>query len=816
MGSNRCRSPCEIAAVSSYSNEVFFDFRPRPALAALNPSEIHVDAGFGHALPPIFNGSAKMKGRKNMPFQSFRLSLRFVLPLALVLGLFAYAVVPLMDNMTLRWFVRDLDIRSKLLANTLQDPLLEYVPKKSRRKITELLERAIQDERLYALAFCDPSGTVLYKTATYPESLGCWMQLPGAGARQSLVHLPQGSVHVAESMLSKDSQYLGKLMLVHDMSFIERRSADTRKYVISLFAVLAVVISLITVFIAHLSWRGWFNAVRDILRGDFIQRAESRTPPEMRPLLGDLRTLLHEINVERQGLNNNSQLWTADRLRALLHSELAGDQVLVVSNREPYIHVATPNGIEMRRPASGLVTAVEAVMRACSGTWIAHGSGSADRQVVDRNDHVQVPPAHPSYTLRRVWLSKEEEQGYYYGFANEGLWPLCHIAHVRPMFRSSDWDQYVAVNRRFADAVIKEARTDDPVVLVQDYHFALLPRMVREALPKATVITFWHIPWPNSESFGICPWREEILEGLLGSTILGFHTPFHRKNFLETVDRYLETRIESEASTVSYGGKLTQVEHYPISIAWPEAGDASRPGVADCRAAIRKELALGPDQLLGIGVDRLDYTKGIIERFQALERMLELHPEMIGKFTFVQIAAPSRSSLDEYQNFEARVRSLTQRINQRYSNGSYQPIILKAEHHEQDQLDLYYRAADVCMVTSLHDGMNLVAKEFIAARDDERGVLILSQFTGAARELHEALIINPYHIEQGADALHRALTMPEVEQRERMRSMRLLVKDFNVYRWAGRMLVDAARLRQRERVMTKIRSHSRSTLRRVV
>jgi trehalose-6-phosphate synthase len=754
--------------------------------------------------------------RKNMPFQSFRLSLRFVLPLALVLGLFAYAVVPLMDNMTLRWFVRDLDIRSKLLANTLQDPLLEYVPKKSRRKITELFERAIQDERLYALAFCDPGGTVIYKTATYPESLGCWMQLPGSGERQSLVHLPRGAVHVAESMLTLESQYLGKLMLVHDMSFIERRSADTRKYIISLFAVLAVVISLITVFIAHLSWRGWFNAVRDILRGDFIQRAESRTPPEMRPLIGDLRTLLQEINVERQELNNHSGAWTADRLRALLRSELAGDQVLVVSNREPYIHVATPNGIEIRRPASGLVTAVEAVMRACSGTWIAHGSGSADRQVVDRNDRVQVPPAHPSYTLRRVWLSKEEEQGYYYGFANEGLWPLCHIAHVRPMFRSSDWDQYVAVNRRFADAVIKEARTDDPVVLVQDYHFALLPRMVREALPKATIITFWHIPWPNSESFGICPWREEILEGLLGSTILGFHTPFHRKNFLETVDRYLETRIESEASTISYGGKLTQVEHYPISIAWPEAGDASRPGVAGCRAAIRKELALGPEHLLGIGVDRLDYTKGIIERFQAVERMLELHPEMVGKFTFVQIAAPSRSSLDEYQNFEARVRSLTQRINQRYSNGSYQPIILKAEHHDQDQLDLYYRAADVCMVTSLHDGMNLVAKEFIAAREDERGVLILSQFTGAARELHEALIINPYHIEQGADALHRALIMPEVEQRERMRSMRLLVKDFNVYRWAGRMLVDAARLRQRERVMTKIRSHSRSTLRRVV
>jgi len=303
---------------------------------------------------------------------------------------------------------------------------------------------------------------------------------------------------------------------------------------------------------------------------------------------------------------------------------------------------------------------------------------------------------------------------------------------------------------------------------------------------------------------------------MLGSTILGFHTPFHRKNFLETVDRYLETRIETAASTIPYRGKLTQVEQYPISIAWPEPGEIAVPGIDDCRCSIRQSLGLPQEQLLGIGVDRLDYTKGILERFQAVERMLELHPELVGKFTFVQIAAPSRSALEEYQHFEARVRSLTLRINQRFSNGSYAPIILKAEHHEQEEVNRYYRAADVCLVTSLHDGMNLVAKEFIAAREDERGVLVLSQFTGAARELHEALIVNPYHIEQSAEALHKALTMPESEQHERMRSMRMLVKDFNVYRWAGHMLLDAARLRQRERVMSKIHAHSRASLRRVV
>jgi len=749
---------------------------------------------------------------------SFRLSLKFILPVALVWALLAYAVVPWVDKLTLQWFVRDLDTRSQMLAAALQDPLQEYVPLKSQRKIAELFDRAVQDERLFALAFCDDNGKLLYKTRTYPQSLGCresdWHQT----LRQSMVPLPQGSVHVTESPLQVDGKDEGKLILVHDTSFIERRSADARKYVLALFAMLAVVMALLTILIAHLSWRGVISALKDVLVRDARPSARhgmAGTPASIQPLAGDLRALLNEYSQDRRTRDDSARQWTPEKLRAILREELAGDEVLVVSNREPYIHVQTATGLQVSRPASGLVTAVEPVMRACSGTWIAHGSGSGDRAAVDRNDRVKVPPSRPSYTLRRVWLSKEEEQGFYYGFANEGLWPLCHIAHVRPVFRSADWARYVEVNQRFADAVVQESHTDDPVVLVQDYHFALLPRMVREALPKATIITFWHIPWPNPESFGICPWREEILEGLLGSTILGFHTSFHCKNFLETVDRYLETRIEHESSTISYGGKLTQVESYPISIAWPESA-RDEPDVAACRRAVRQELALPENHLLGLGVDRLDYTKGIIERFQAVERMLEDYPALVGKFTLLQIAAPSRSSLDEYQNFEARVRSLTQRINQRFGSGVYVPIMLKIEHHNVDEVNRLYRAADVCVVTSLHDGMNLVAKEFIAARDDERGVLVLSQFTGAARELHEALMVNPYHIEQSAEALYQALTMPEFEQRERMRSMRSLVKDFNVYRWAGRMLLDAARLRQRERIMMKIHSHSRAALRRVV
>jgi len=340
-------------------------------------------------------------------------------------------------------------------------------------------------------------------------------------------------------------------------------------------------------------------------------------------------------------------------------------------------------------------------------------------------------------------------------------------------------------------------------VLVQDYHFALLPQMIREQLPEATIITFWHIPWPNPESFAICPWRDEVLAGLLGSSILGFHTQFHCNNFVDTVDRFLEARVDRESFNVSFGGKLTAVRRYPISIAWPPEPEMVRKPVADCRSDMRQLNDLAPEHRLGIGVDRLDYTKGIVERFRAIERLFELKPEWIGRFSFVQIAAPTRSGIDEYQHHEAQVRAMAGRINTRFARQGPPPIILKVEHHEPSAVYEYCRAADLCFVSSLHDGMNLVAKEFVAARDDERGVLVLSQFTGAARELAEALIVNPYDADQCAAALHMALTMPPAEQRDRMRLMRGLVAEFNVFRWAGRMLLDAAAMRRRGRLIDK-------------
>jgi trehalose 6-phosphate synthase len=735
------------------------------------------------------------------------LSLRFVVPLALALAAIAYAVVPLVDRLTFQWFVRDLDTRGAAIAKTAQEPLAELVADNEdpKEKVLRYFERIIQDQRIYALGYCDRAGRITYATAAFPADIRCSTS-EGSEEKNWVLQRADGPLHISENrIVSADGDSYGELIVVTDMSFVQRRSNDTKKYVLYLFAAIATVVAMITVIIAEISWRGWIAGLKALVKGETLLRspvAWKSASPELRPIARDLQTLVLDLESERRTRDESQTSWGPDALRRILRQDLKGDEVLIVSNREPYIHTRRKdNVIELQRPASGLVTALEPIVRATSG--------NADRDTVDKHDHVMVPPEHPAYRIRRVWLSKEEEQGYYFGFANEGLWPLCHIAHTRPTFRTHDWEHYSNVNQRFADIVADEARSDDPIILVQDYHFALLPRMVRERLPRATIITFWHIPWPNPEAFGILPWREEVLEGLLGSSILGFHTQFHCNNFFDTADRFLEARVDRETFTISYGGNPTEVRRYPISIEWPPAALQLQVPVPEGRKRVRERLGLAENVKLGVGVDRLDYTKGILERFMAIERLLELEPRWVGQFAFIQVAAPSRSSIDEYQNLDARVRAMAARINERFGAPGYEPIILKIEHHDAVQVYELYRAAEVCYVSSLHDGMNLVAKEFVAARDDEQGVLILSQFTGAARELSESLIVNPYDIEQSAAAMHLALTMSPEEQRARMRSMRTLVQEFNVFRWAGRMLLDAARMRHRRRVLSRARAARR-------
>jgi trehalose 6-phosphate synthase len=493
---------------------------------------------------------------------------------------------------------------------------------------------------------------------------------------------------------------------------------------------------------------------------------------------------------------NPTAVWTGERLKIWLNTFFSGEHVIVLANREPIMHDRAADGrIVARRSAGGLVTALEPLVQACSGVWVAHGAGTADRAVVDRRDGLDVPPASPQYRLRRVWLDRLEQQRYYYGFANEALWPLCHRAYVQPVFRSDDFTTYRAVNARFVEAVHEEAQGDSPLVLVQDYHYALAPQMLRERLPLSTIVAFWHIPWPAARDFEICPWARELLEGLLGSDILGFQTQSDCRNFVETVESSLDADIDLEQHVITYEGRRTFVRAYPVSIEWPNRWVCQSAPIEACRHAVRRQLDLEPDVQLGVGVDRLDYTKGIHEKFLAVERLLETHPELRRRFVFVQLAEPSRECLPAYRDLRSRLRATVDRINLRFGADRYQPIVLLEAHHEPEEVYRFLRAADLCYVGSLHDGMNLVAKEFVSARDDDRGALILSRFAGAAGQLTGALVVNPYAIDDSAHALFTALNMPDDEQSRRMRQMRSTVAEFSTHWWAGQILQDAARLR---------------------
>lgn len=730
---------------------------------------------------------------------------QFILALLVGLALLTWAASGVVQTTAREWFERDVSSRAQLVLVGARQSLANAWygdPKDLQKQLNDLA----RDERVMGVSACSADFSPRANTQGFPEGFGCSViGIRALGAEEDLGRLqewntvailPTGRVHVSVMPVGDQEQQLGFVILLHDLSYIERREAQARTFLIGVFCILAVMAFGVPMFVAKWARYGWSLELRSLLRGGGQQSHE------FQPILSDMRELVGRMANDREDAPG---LWTAERLKQTLNRHLHGEKIVILANREPYIHQhAADGGIEVQHPASGLVTALEPVMRACSGVWIAHGSGDADRETVDRNDHVRVPPGEESYHIRRVWLSEEEQQGYYYGFSNEGLWPLCHVAHARPIFRAEDWRQYRAVNQKFADAICSEVDSKDPIILVQDYHFALAPAMIRKRLPSATVIVFWHIPWPNAERMGICPWRNELLAGLLGSSILGFHTQLHCNNFLDSVDRYLETRIDREHNAVVMQGHRTLIRPYPISLEWPVRWVETAPSPEECRAQVWRDFGLKPNALLGVGVDRLDYTKGVEERLLAVELLLERYPEFRGRFSFAQLAAPSRTKIDRYRELNETVERLAHRVNQRFGTEGYQPIILLRSHHEPPEVFRFFRAADLCYVSSLHDGMNLVAKEFVAARTDLKGVLVLSEFTGAARELTEALIVNPYDLEGCSDALAAALKMPAEEQQDRMRSMRSLLVQFNVYRWAGKMLVDAARLRNQERVTGRL------------
>jgi trehalose 6-phosphate synthase len=751
-----------------------------------------------------------------MPFQRkspgdrrfvVRALVHVVLPLLLGASLLAWGATSVVDLVSKSWFVRDVALRANLAATSAQGSLAGNLRSGDRRRLSTVLEELARDERIMSAEVCGAGSDLRVATRGFPTRFSCDSLRARADPippRGTTDEIEGGRVYVSVHPLAEDGAQLGNLVLVQDLSFASRRELALKWMSISAFALVALLAAALTFFARKSWWRGWTDELRRVLPLVGAGDSTASPPPSgaFLPLLADVRQLVMELSAERGAV---SAPWSPARLHRALHEILHGDSVVILANREPYIHERAPDGsVRVSHPASGLVTALEPVMRACSGTWVAHGSGSADRDTVDRKAHIAVPPGEESYTLRRVWLSKEEERGYYYGFANEGLWPLCHVAHARPEFRAADWQCYRDVNLRFAEAACEEVDGNDPVVLVQDYHFALAPLQVRERLPRAAIIAFWHIPWPNAERLGICPWVRDILHGLLGSSVIGFHTQQHCNNFIDSVDRFLEARIDRERQAVVVGGRECLIRSYPISIDWPNRWAGQSPPAPECRQRVFSELGLAPDALLGVGVDRLDYTKGIEERLLAVERTLERFPHLVGRFTFAQLAAPSRTLIERYRVLGERVEALAERINQRFASGTYRPVVLLRSHHEPPEVFRFLKAADFCYVSSLHDGMNLVAKEFVAARDDERGVLVLSRFTGAARELTEALVVNPYDLEEASAAIATALAMPADQQAERMRAMRRLVSERNVYRWAGQMLADAGRLRQKGRLSDRL------------
>jgi len=712
---------------------------------------------------------------------------------------------------------RDLQRRAEILGESLAGNVDQDIEKNALHTLQKTIERFAHRETLLGLAVYDPTGHVI----AIASDLAQEMDIAPPVVRQALSDqheadafqkLGEARVYICVIPLrgqdkEDKEQFLGALAVVNDAGYIRAQSLRIWRETFLSALAHVVLIALITLLIVRWSIQGpiartahWMRALRTGRMP--LSRIGVPDVELFRPLAREVATFAESLTSARNAAEREARLraegqahWTAERLALEVRSRLGEGRLFVVSNREPYMHTRSGKSVEVSVPPSGLVTALEPILYACDGTWVAHGSGTADRESADKHSRLRVPPDDPRYTLRRVWLTKEEEEGYYYGFANEGLWPLCHIAHTRPIFRAGDWEEYQAVNRKFADALLEEMKgIEKPFVLVQDYHFALLPKMIKQKRPDARVAIFWHIPWPNPETFGICPWQHELVDGLLGADLIGFHIQSHCNNFLYTADRVVESRIDWEHFSIRRVDHVTAVRPFPISVDANDEADSSDQSSYDVRTSILKNLDT-ESIFVGVGVDRLDYTKGILERFLAIERFLEKYPRYQGQFTFIQIGAPSRSHLKRYHDLEAEIEAEAGRINWRFQREKWKPIVLLKRQHSHKEITPYYKAADLCLVTSLHDGMNLVAKEFIAARNDENGVLILSIFTGAARELHDALPINPYDIDQTAEAIRVALEMDPDEKQARMHRMRRTISEHNIYQWAGSLITELAELR---------------------
>ena len=704
---------------------------------------------------------------------------------------------------------RELRRRAELLGESLQVTVERMRGDGSLADLQDLVNRFGNREHLEGLAIYDQNAAPVAMTAGLAGKLGPRIQAVEQAALKGkesgeFIRSHGIPMYVYVLPVRHGDALTGAVAIFTDAGYIDSQVSKIWHDTALRMLVQILLIGGITLLIVR--WNMMRPIARIVQWAREVRAGRGGPPVELPvdggfgPLTTEVRKLATSLRVAQASAEEEARLrgaaqahWTAERLRVYIRHILRDSPLFVVSNREPYEHVRQGGSIDVKVPASGLVTALEPILRACDGTWIAQGAGDADREMADSRGRLRVPPDTQQYTLRRVWLEKDEEQGFYSGFSNEGIWPLCHIAHTRPIFRAEDWKAYQAVNRKFAQAALEEMEgASHPVVLLQDYHFALLPRLIKEKRPDARVAIFWHIPWPNPEAFAICPWQSELLDGLLGADLVGFHIQSHCNNFMESVDRTLECRLEWERFAINRGGRITLVRPFPISVPMT---DPPGPELESGSSVEKLGLKGG---LIGVGVDRLDYTKGIPERLRGIESFFEKYPHYRGSFNFVQVGAPSRSHIQRYQDLRNEVTSEVGRINERFGTRAWKPILFLDRHHNHDEIRALYRAANVCMVTSLHDGMNLVAKEFVAARDDNDGVLILSQFTGASRELEDAIVVNPYDTQQVGEAIYQALTMSAEDRTRRMRRMRRVVKEQNVYRWAADIVHELSEVRIEE------------------
>jgi alpha,alpha-trehalose-phosphate synthase [UDP-forming] len=660
-------------------------------------------------------------------------------------------------------------------------------------------------ERVQGCAIYDKTGNVFSVTDRFRD----WKETDKPYLKYALENnTPQAGIRLfkkekvysyVQPVTDDSNTVIGAIEIIYDTSYIYARLSDIWQRISIALLVLSVSIFFLAFFIQRqifmLPIEQMTNWFRLFQKGYTEVKLPIKQEGELGKLASEVEQAALSLRVARKAVSEQAQvrlekedLWTEAKLRDLVHAKLGNNALVVVSNREPYMHVMDENKKEPRviRPASGVVTAIDPIMRASGGIWVAHGSGNADRKFVNSKNNLGVPPGDIRYILKRVWLSKEQEEGYYYGFSNEGLWPLCHITHTRPIFRDTDWQVYQEVNRKFAEAVLEALPAKNPFVFIQDYHFALLPRLIKEKRPDATVALFWHIPWPNPEVFSVCPYQKEILDGMLGSDLIGFHVQFHCNNFLDTVNRMLESRVDTEKFSVVQAGKETFIRAFPISVDFNINNEPAGfdPGQAE---RLREKYEIG-DAAVALSVDRIDYTKGIIERLHAIDRFFEKYPEYKGKVVFVQVAAPSRTHIKRYHDLAGEIDELVEKKNWKHSGNGWQPIIYLKRHFSPEEVLPFYKLADLCIVSSLHDGMNLVAKEYVSAKSDASGALVLSKFTGAARELTDAVLVNPYSIEEFADGIKLALALPAEEKKRRMTNMRKIVSENNVYRWAGGLI----------------------------